>query len=411
MQAVTLVRPFAALRPTPAHAAAVIAPPYDVVNTDEARALAANRPQSFLHISRPEIDLPPGSSPYSDAAYAQGARNLERLVADGVLVREAEPSFYIYRMTQNGRAQTGIAFVGSVRAYELERIRRHELTRPDKESDRVRNIATLNAQTGPVLLAYRANAALGSLVSAAAREAPLFSVAGPNDVLHTVWRVASPTKIAELAAALNTLDALYIADGHHRSAAAARVAAQRRGAPGASHEFFLAVAFPHDEMRILDYNRLVRDLNGLTAEGLLARIRESFDVTERPSGRTPAEPETFGMYLAGCWYELRIRASLVPRADPIASLDVSLLQDRLLGPLLRIGDPRTDPRIDFVGGARGLTELERRVQSGSAAVAFALHPTRMVELMAVADAGKLMPPKSTWFEPKLADGLLSHVLD
>ena len=411
MHAPVLVRPFSALRPTPAHAAAVIAPPYDVVNTEEARALAAGRPQSFLHISRPEIDLPPGSSPYSDAAYAQGARNLERLVAEGVLVRDAEPSFYVYRMAARGHAQTGIAFVGSVRAYEQDRIRRHELTRPDKEGDRVRNIATLNAQTGPVLLAYRANTALSTLVAAAARETPLFSVPGPNDVQHTVWRVAAPARVAELTAAGNALDTLYIADGHHRSAAAARVAVQRRGAPGASHEFFLCVAFPHDEMKILDYNRLVRDLNGLTADGLLARIRESFDVTERPSGRTPPEPEAFGMYLAGRWYELKVRPELVPRTDPVASLDVSVLQDQLLGPLLRIGDPRTDSRIEFVGGARGLKELERRVESGSAAVAFALHPTRMEQLMSVADAGKLMPPKSTWFEPKLADGLLSHVLD
>jgi uncharacterized protein (DUF1015 family) len=411
MQTPVLVRPFAALRPTPAHAAAVIAPPYDVVNTEEARALAAHRPQSFLHISRPEIDLPQGSSPYSDAAYAQGAKNLERLVADGVLVRDPEPSLYVYRMTANGHAQTGIAFVGSVRAYEQDRIRRHELTRPDKEGDRVRNIATLNAQTGPVLLAYRASTTLGALVAAAARDTPLFSVPGPNDVQHSVWRIATPARIAELAAACNALGTLYIADGHHRSAAAARVAVQRRGAPGASHEFFLCVAFPHDEMKILDYNRVVRDLNGLTADGLLARVRESFAVAERSSGRTPAAPETFGMYLAGRWYELTIRPELVPRADPVASLDVSVLQDRLLGPLLEIGDPRTDSRIEFVGGARGLKELERRVQSGSAAVAFALHPTRMEQLMSVADAGKLMPPKSTWFEPKLADGLLSHVLD
>jgi len=410
MELLALVRPFAALRPTPAHAAAVIAPPYDVVSADEARALAADRPSSFLHISRPEIDLPPGSSPYSEAAYAQGARSLEQLVAAGVLVREREPSFYVYRMVMGGRAQTGVALVGSVRAYAEGRIRRHELTRPDKENDRVRNIATLNAQTGPVLLAYRSNATLSALVTAAAREAPLFSVAGPHEVVHTVWRVAAPTKVAELAAACNSLDALYIADGHHRTAAAARVAAQRRGSPDASHEFFLAVAFPHDELRILDYNRVVRDLNGLTPDALLGRIRESFSVAEKSSRVTPEQPETFGMYLANRWYELRIDPKLVPRRDPVASLDVSLLQEHLLTPILGIGDPRTDGRIDFVGGVRGLGELERRVQSG-AAVAFALHATRMVELMAVADAGKLMPPKSTWFEPKLADGLLSHVLD
>jgi uncharacterized protein (DUF1015 family) len=405
-----LVRPFAALRPTAASAADVVAPPYDVVSTEEARALAAGRPRSFLHISRPEIDLPEGSSPYSDEAYAQGARSLERLVAERVLVREEKPTFYIYRMVMGGRTQTGVAFAASVRAYEEHRIRRHELTRPDKENDRVRNIATLNAQTGPVLLAYRASDALRELLAVATNASPLFSVKGPNDVVHTVWDTG-PATDATMAAELEALGTLYIADGHHRSAAAARVAAQRRGSPNASHEFFLAVAFPHDEMRILDYNRVVRDLNGLSPLELLARIRESFDIAELPAGQSPARPETFAMYLVDRWYELRIRAALVPRHDPVASLDVSVLQDRLLAPILGLGDPRTDKRIDFVGGVRGLDELERRVQSGRAAVAFALHPTRMEQLMAVADAGKLMPPKSTWFEPKLADGLLSHVLD
>ena len=406
----SFVRPFAALRPTRESAAAVVAPPYDVVTTDEARALAAGRPSSFLHISRPEIDLPEGSSPYSDDAYAQGARSLARLVEERVLVRDDAPSFYVYRMVMNGRAQTGVAFVGAVRAYEENRIRRHELTRPDKENDRVRNIATLNAQTGPVLCAYRADASLSELVAASAKSAPLFSVVGPNDVEHTVWRVAL-TSVAAFGAAFDAHDALYIGDGHHRSAAAARVAAQRRGASDASHEFFLCVAFPHDEMRILDYNRVVRDLNGLAPDALLARLRESFSVEPLPAAKSPAEPETFAMYLAGQWYALKILPKLVPRHDPVASLDVSLLQDHLLAPILKIGDPRTDPRIDFVGGVRGLAELERRVQSGRAAAAFALHPTRMEQLMAVADAGKLMPPKSTWFEPKLADGLLSHVLD
>ncbi len=411
MQQPPLVRPFAALRPQPQEAAAVIAPPYDVVSSDEARALAANRPSSFLHISRPEIDLPPGSSPYSDEAYERGAANLARLRGAGVLVRETEPSFYVYRMVMNGRAQTGVAFVASVAAYQANRVRRHELTRPDKENDRVRNIATLNAQTGPVLLAYRANESIAELTSAAASAPPLFSVPGPNDVVHTVWRVAARDRVAAFSAAFDALDALYIADGHHRSAAAARVALQRRGAPLASHEYFLSVAFPHDEMRILDYNRVVRDLHGLTASELLARVGQAFDLTPSDGPAKPAAAETFGMYLDGRWHRLRIHPQRVPRNDPVASLDVSLLQEHLLGPLLGIGDPRTDARIDFVGGVRGLAELERRVQDGRAAVAFALYPTQMEQLMAVADANDLMPPKSTWFEPKLADGLLSHVLD
>ena len=411
--AAPLVRPFAALRPRAETAADVIAPPYDVVSTDEARALAAGRPSSFLHISRPEIDLPPGSSPYSDEAYAIGAANLARLRESAVLVREREPSYYVYRMTMGDHRQTGVAFVGSVAAYEANRIRKHELTRPDKENDRVRNIATLNAQTGPVLCAYRGNDTIGALVWTSMAAEPLFEVIGPNDVLHTVWGVRAPDRVAAFSAAFDALEALYIADGHHRAAAAARVARQRRagGVAGASYDYFLAVAFPHDEMRILDYNRVVLDLNGLSVDALLARIREAFDVEQSSGPVKPTEPQTFGMYLARQWYRLRIHARVVPRNDPVGTLDVSLLQNRLLAPILGIGDPRTDTRIDFVGGVRGLDELVRRVDDGRAAVAFAMHPTRMEQLMAVADANRLMPPKSTWFEPKLADGLLSHVLD
>jgi uncharacterized protein (DUF1015 family) len=407
-----LVRPFAALRPQPEHAAAVIAPPYDVVNTDEARTLARDRPFSFLHVSRPEIDLPEGSSPYGAQAYERGAANLAQMREAGVLVRDPEPGYYVYRLRSNGREQTGIACAAAVAAYEANRIRKHELTRPDKEDDRVRNIATLNAQTGPVLCAYRANDGVRALLRSCAAAPPTLEAKGPNDVLHTIWRVSDAHRVTALSAALNALDGLYIADGHHRSAAAARVARARRaaGAAQASHEFFLAVAFPHDEMRILDYNRVVRDLAGLTVEEFIARVRSAFDVEPSAVPVTPPAPETFGMHVAGAWYRLRIQSSRVPRADPVASLDVSLLQDHLLGPVLGIGDPRVDSRIDFVGGVRGLAELERRV-AGGAAVAFALHPTRMEQLMAVADAGRLMPPKSTWFEPKLADGLLTHVLD
>jgi uncharacterized protein (DUF1015 family) len=402
------IQPFAALRPRPETAGDVIAPPYDVVSTDEARTLARDWPSSFLHISRPEIDLPPGSSPYSDAAYAMGAKNLQRLRETGVLVRDARPTYYAYRMTSGRRVSTGIAAVASIAAYEANRVRKHELTRPDKENDRVRNIATLDAQTGPVLCAYRANVPLRSLIRTVTAGKPTFEAVGQHDVRHSVWCVSQPDLIEQLSIALNALDSLYIADGHHRAAAAARVAHER--ANDAS-QHFLVVAFPHDEMQILDYNRIVRDTRGLGVADLLARVRESFDVEPSASSVAPSAPETFGMYLAGAWYRLRLRADAVPRHDPVASLDVSLLQDTLLSPILGIGDPRTDPRIDFVGGIRGLGELERRVDSGAAAVAFSLHATRMEQLMAVADAGRLMPPKSTWFEPKLADGLLSHVLD
>ena len=406
-----LVRPFAALRPTAASAAEVVAPPYDVVSTDEARALAAGRPRSFLHISRPEIDLPEGSSPYSDAAYAQGARSLERLVAERVLVRDDQPSFYIYRMVMNGRTQTGVAFAASVRAYEQQRIRRHELTRPDKENDRVRNIATLNAQTGPVLLAYRANDALRELLAIASNAAPLFSVTGPNDVVHTVWATAPATDATLASRARRARRAVHrrrsssLGRRGARRGAAARLARReprvlsRRRVPARRD------AHPRLQPRRPRFERLVARRaarahprvvrrHGAARRTLAAATRDVRDVSRRPVVRAQDS-----------------RRRSCRAHDPVASLDISLLQDRLLAPILGVGDPRTDARIDFVGGVRGLAELERRVQSGRAAVAFALHATRMEQLMAVADAGKLMPPKSTWFEPKLADGLLSHVLD
>ncbi len=414
---IPLAAPFRALRPAAEHAAGVVAPPYDVVSTDEAREIGSARPRSFLHVSRAEIDLPPGTDPHSPAVYAHAADTFERWQRSGILLREEAPSFYVYRMTMGRHTQTGVAFAASVAAYETHRIRRHELTRPDKENDRVRHIEALNAQTGPVLCAYRASDALAALLAAAARTQPLLDVEGPNGVRHAVWRVADRATAASLERELNALPALYIADGHHRSAAAARVAAERRGrggsaSPDASHERFLTVAFPHDEMRIFDYNRVVRDLGGRDASALLAALREEFEVGPTLKPVRPGRPAEFGMYLQGVWHRLRLKKALLPGADdPVAALDVSLLQERVLGPLLGIGDPRTDPRIDFVGGVRGLDELERRVDRGEAAVAFALHPTKMEQLMAVADANRLMPPKSTWFEPKLADGLLSHVLD
>lgn len=410
----TLVRPFRALRPKPEHAADVVAPPYDVVDTDEARALARGRPSSFLHVSRPEIDLPDDTDPYSDRVYAQGAANLERLVHRGVLVRDDAPSFYAYRMRSADHVQTGVACIASVRAYEENRIRKHELTRPDKETDRVRNIDALNAQTGPVLCAYRGNETLRELLADAAKDAPLIDVDGPQDVRHTIWRIAEPAFVERLERELDALGRLYIADGHHRSAAAARVAqARRRGiahSPDASHEYFLTVAFPHDEMRILAYNRAIADLNGMTPEAFVERVGRVFTVTPAAEAVVPETPGTFGMYVDGRWYVLALPHQDLPD-DPVARLDVSLLQDRINAPLLGIDDPRTNPRIAFVGGIRGARELERLVDGGRAAVAFSLHPTTMEQLMAVADADRLMPPKSTWFEPKLADGLLSHVLD
>jgi len=411
----TLVKPFAALRPTAAEAGAVVAPPYDVVSTAEAKALVAGHPHSFLHISRPEVDLPDGTDPHDERVYARARANLDRLIGAGILVRDAAPAYYVYRMRMGTHEQTGIAVTASVAAYEANRVRRHELTRPDKETDRVRNMASLDAQTGPVLCAYRADSDLERLLEAAKqRAAPIIDVTGPHDVVHTIWRIDDSASIDAVTAAFERLGAIYIADGHHRSAAAARVAAERRGRGGDgndSFEYFLSVVFPHDQMRILDYNRVIADLNGLTVEALLAQLTPVFDVRASSAPVKPDTPATFGMYVDGRWFELRLDTALVPASDPVASLDVSLLQATVIAPLLGIDDPRTDPRIDFVGGVRGLDELARRVDALGTGLAFAFYPTSMEQLMAVADAGKLMPPKSTWFEPKLADGLLAHVLD
>ncbi len=411
-----LVKPFRALRPVPERAADVAAPPYDVLSSAEARRRAAGKPWSFLHISKPEIDLPEDTDPYADVVYTKAAENLERMRREGILVRDAEPHYYVYRLRMGEHEQTGIVLTASVAAYAANRIRRHEFTRPQKEDDRVRQISALNAQTGPVLLTYRSHAELRELLAAEAAQEPLYDIVADDGIVHQLWRIDRADVSLRLSALFDAMDALYIADGHHRSAAAARVAAVRRAMAGSvsgdeSWEYFLCVAFPHDEMQILDYNRVVRDLNGLDEQAFLEAIGRRFRLSPASEPVRPARPGEFGMYLPGRWYRLVIDPALVPQADPVASLDVSLLQAQLLAPILGIGDPRQDERIDFVGGIRGLDELERRVDNGDMAVAFSLFPTSMEALMAVADANEVMPPKSTWFEPKLADGLVSHLLD
>lgn len=410
----SLIQPFNALRPAPGRASDVIAPPYDVLSTDEARERAAGRPWSFLHISKPEIDLAPDISPYAPEVYAKAAQNLHDMIERGVLVRDADEHYYVYRITMGEHTQTGLVAAASVADYDSNRIRKHEFTRPDKEDDRVRQIEALNAQTGPVLLAYPAAPDVDAVLAAAAMGTP-DSDAELDGVRHTIWVLRDSDATARITSAFYTMPALYIADGHHRSAAASRIAAARRESNSLhtgteSYNAFLAVIFPAHEMRIMDYNRVILDLNGLSAESLLSRIQSAFLVETSVSAVAPSQPGSFGMYLAGKWYRLSIRAELIPD-DPVGSLDVSLLQQNLIGPLLGIDDPRRDKRIDFVGGIRGLGELERRVNSGEMAIAFSLHPTQMKDLMDVADVNEVMPPKSTWFEPKLADGLVSHVLD
>jgi len=404
----TLIRPFAGLRPANEHAADVIAPPYDVLSSAEARERARGRPWSFLHISRAEIDLPEGTDPYSREVYARAAANLKRMQQAGILVCDPEPCYYVYRLVMKGHSQVGLVAAAAVADYDSNRIRRHEFTRPDKEDDRVRQIEALRAQTGPVLLAYKSDAVVDALLAGVTGETPAVDLVADDGIAHSLWVVRDSALIERITGAFDAMDALYIADGHHRSAAASRVAA--RPGSGAGAGYFLTVIFPHNQMRILDYNRLVRDLNGMSAEAFLSRVAGNFRLAPVADPVHPDGPGVFGMYLGGQWYRLVIHPERIP-TDPVVRLDVSLLADNLLAPVLGIEDPRRDPRIDFAGGIRGLGELEGRVDSGEMRVAFSLFPTRMEELMAVADAGEVMPPKSTWFEPKLADGLVSHVLD
>lgn len=406
-----LIAPLRGLRPAPGRAADIAAPPYDVLSSDEARQRAAAKPWSFLHISKPEIDLPVGTDPYSPAVYAMAASNLGKMLDAGVLLRDNAPCYYIYRLTMGQHVQTGLVATASVADYNSNRIRKHEFTRPDKEDDRVRQIEALNAQTGPVLLAYPSSTTADELIANAAKGTPEADVTADDGIRHEIWVVRDAATINALTRTFDAMDALYIADGHHRSAAASRVAAARRQEGlTLTSDTFLAVIFPHHQMKILDYNRVVKDLNGLEKSALVTRLGSAFTVEESTTPASPSRPGEFGMYLSGQWYRLTIHAQLIP-ADPVASLDVSLLSDHLLDPILGITDLRRDKRIDFVGGIRGLAELEKRVDSGEMAAAFALFPTSMQQLMNVADSNQIMPPKSTWFEPKLADGLVSHVLD
>lgn len=405
-----LIRPFAGLRPVPEHAADVVAPPYDVLNSSEARERASGRPWSFLHISKAEIDLPEDTNPYDPAVYAMSADNLKKMMDEGILMRDDSDCYYVYRLIMDGHSQTGLVAVASVADYDTNRIRKHEYTRPAKEDDRVRQIEALNAQTGPVLLAYRSQPEIDAILEAVTSMEPVVDVTADDGVQHTFWVVDDAGTIDKLTQGFDAMEAIYIADGHHRSASASRVAKTKGGDGTRNSDYFLSVIYPHNQMKILDYNRVITDLNGLSKDELISEIDASFTVSAENAAVKPAAPGEFGMYVDGQWYRLKISPALIPD-DPVASLDVSLLADHLIEPILGISDPRTDSRIDFVGGIRGLGELERRVDSGEMAVAFSLYPTRMEALMAVADANEVMPPKSTWFEPKLADGLVSHVLD
>ena len=408
----TLIRPFRALRPAPGRAEEVIAPPYDVLTSDEARQRAKGRPWSFLHISKAEIDLDASVHVYSEAVYAKAAENLSTMIEAGILARDAEPNYYIYRITMGQHSQTGLVAAASLEAYREGRIRKHEFTTPAKENDRIRQIEALNAQTGPVMMAYPRSPRIDALLAKAATGEPAVDLTADDGVHHALWVVDDDRLIAELTSRFEELAALYIADGHHRSAAADKVAEKLESSdPDSDADGFLTVIFPAAQMNILDYNRVITDLNGRDPKALIAEIENSFVVEPVSKPMRPTQRGEFGMYLAGSWYRVSIKPELVPADDPLASLDISLLSKHLIEPLLGITDPRRDKRIDFVGGSRGLEGLEARVNSGEMAIAFALFPTAMEDVLAVADAGEIMPPKSTWFEPKLADGLVSLVLD
>jgi len=408
------IRPFRGYRPPPELVAHVACPPYDVVSSEEARAIASGNPHCFLRVSRPEVDLPLSVDPHSPEVYHAGARTLARFIGEGTLRRDPTPSLYVYQQSVGRHVQAGVVAAASVDEYQRDTIRKHELTREDKEMDRAAHTDILNANTGPVFLTYRAVAAIDDVVRRVRSRPAAFQFLAEDGVEHTLWPVISREEIEALRGLFARVPVLYVADGHHRSAAASRVRDLRRAAnPHHTGEepynFFLAVLFPHNQLRILDYNRVVKDLGGLGEDEFTRRVSESFEISPAVEPRPRAKAE-FGMYLGGAWHRLKARAGTYPENDPVRRLDVSILQDNLLAPVLGIADPRKDTRIDFVGGVRGLQELERRCAK-DAVLAFALFPTGIDELLAIADAGEIMPPKSTWFEPKLRSGVVVRLLE
>ena len=413
----SVFRPFRGIRPVPEQAAEVASRPYDVLDSEEARAEAEGHPLSFLHVVKPEIDLPTDADPYADEVYAKGRENFQSMLDSGSLLREESPAFYLYRLTMDGRSQVGVVGCCHVDEYYDGSIKKHELTRLVKEDDRVRHVQTLNANAEPVFFSYRGREEIDAFVNERLEAEPTYDFVAADGIRHAAWVVSEPVEVQRMEQLFAEVPALYVADGHPRTAAAARVGKERRDAnPGhdGSEEYnlFLAVLFPDDQLKIFDYNRVVTDLNGLTEEEFLERLGDSFEVEASPDGACrPSGLREFGLYLKGRWFRLRAKEEARPEDDPVAALDVTALSERVLTPILGITDLRRDKRIDFVGGIRGLQELERRVDSGEMAAAFALHPVSMEQLLAIADAGEIMPPKTTWFEPKLRSGLVVHDLE
>ena len=410
------LHPFRALRPATGRADDVFSPPYDVIDTEEARALAADKPWSFLHVVRPEIDLEPGASIYGDEVYETGASNLERMQEEGVMIREDEPGIWVYRLDMGGRTQVGFVGCAEVEDYAQGRIKKHEFTRQDKEDDRTRHVDTLGAHTGPVFLTCRTPQGVGELQERLMEGQPLTDVTAHDGVRHRLWRITGASDLESVATLFSGVDAFYIADGHHRAASAWRTRDLRRSrsaesSSDASFERFLTVVFPDEQLHILPYNRVVADLNGMSSEAFLEALDAHFVVSEPGANAEPPARNGFGLYLDGVWRRMIARAEIADVSDPVDSLDVALLQSYVLAPLLGVEDPRTSKRIQFVGGIRGTEELAKRVDQAGQGCAFSLYPTSIGELLDVSDADRVMPPKSTWFEPKLASGLLVNLLD
>ncbi len=416
-----LIKPFRGLRPAAELASQVASHPYDVLSREEAYELAKDNPKSFLHINKPEVDVDTQISVYDEIVYAKGRENLDRFVSEGILQRDEEELFYVYRQQMGDHIQTGLVAVGSVAAYENNLIKKHEFTRPDKEDDRVNHMDALGAQVGPVFVTYQAEASIDALIEQVTNSDPEYDFEAEDGTRHTFWVVGDHELIAQLDSTVNALDCLYVADGHHRSAAASRVQKlyeERNEAHQGeeSYNYFLIVLFPHNQMQILDYNRIIKDLNGLSAQEFLAQLATNFDVelVDDAAAAKPNSEREFALYMETQWYRLTANSELltnIDTSDPVQNLDVSILQQYIFSPLLAIEDQRTNKRVDFVGGIRGLEELERRVATGDWQAAIALHATSIESLMAIADADEVMPPKSTWFEPKLKSGLVVHVLD
>ncbi len=412
-----MVRPFKGVRPTKETAESVASFPYDVINSDEAREIAKGNPNSFLHVVKPEIDLPVGTDLYSEEVYQTAKSNFYGMIEKGVLFQDAEPCMYVYKQKMGDHEQYGLVACTSADDYNADKIKKHEFTRKKKEDDRTKHVITLNANAGPVFLTYRDDQEIDTWIADFVKgQEPEYNFVKEDGIGHTLWVIKDQDLIAKLHNKFEGIDYLYVADGHHRSASAARAKAEKMALDSTpsdekEYNYFLSVIFPAKQLYIMDYNRVLFSLNGNTKEEFLTKLQEKFEIIGENTDPSPKNMKEYGMYLDGSWYQIKAKPGTYPAEDPVASLDCDILQKNLLNPVLGIGDPRVDENIDFVGGIRGAEELKKRVDSGECAVAFKLHPVSIEQLMNVADAGMVMPPKSTWFEPKLRSGLITHLLD